>query len=118
MTNPAADARSQPRARVSCRAQLMVGGHTMEGRTTDISEGGIGLKLRDNIPAGQLVKVQLVLPDARGAAGTQPVIGTIRIAFNVLGSDGVRTGGPWIDLTPASRTLVANYVRQQVFKSP
>ncbi|HET7865350.1 MAG TPA: PilZ domain-containing protein [Burkholderiaceae bacterium] len=118
MTQPAADARSQPRVRLSCRALLMVGGHVLEGRTTDISEGGIGLRLRDNIPAGQLVKVQQVLPDAKGAPGTQPVIGTIRVAFNVLSTDGVRTGGPWIDLTPASRSMVSNYVRQQMFKSP
>ena len=118
MTNPAADARTQPRARLSCRVQMMVGGHMLEGRTTDISEGGIGFKLRDNIPAGQLVKVQLTLPDARGNPGTQPVIGTIRIAFNVLSTDGVRTGGPWIDLTPASRTLVSTYVRQQLSKLP
>lgn len=118
MTQPAADARSQPRARLSCRALLLVDGRVLEGRTSDISEGGIGLRLLDNIPAGQLVKVQLVLPDAKGAPGAQPVVGTIRVAFNVLSADGVRTGGPWIDLTPASRTMVSNYVRQQMLKAP
>lgn len=95
-----------------------MGGRVIEGRTTDISEGGIGLKLPDNVSPGQLVKVQLVLPDPKAAPGTPPVVGTIRVAFNVLSADGIRVGGPWIDLAPASRPLVSNYVRQQMHKAP
>ncbi len=118
MNQPSADARTQTRVRLSCRAQVLVGGRVIEGRTTDISEGGIGLRLPDNIASGQLVKVQLVLPDPKAAPGTPPVVGTIRVAFNVLSNDGIRAGGPWVDLTPASRALVSNYVRQQMLKAP
>jgi hypothetical protein len=111
-----ADARAQPRVRVSWRAQVAVAGRIIEARTTDISEGGIGLKLPENVPAGQTLRVQLVIPDPRGAVATQTISGTIRVAFSVLSQDGVRAGGPWIELPLPARSLLGNYVRQQTFK--
>jgi hypothetical protein len=114
-----AEARSQPRVRVSWRAQLILGGRVVECRTTDISEGGVGLKLADSLPAGQSVRVNLVVPDPKGGAlASQNITGTIRVAFSVLSQDGVRAGGPWIELPMPARSFLSSFIRQQSFKLP
>src|SRR5262245_33087130 len=54
MTQPVgAEARIQPRLRISWRVQVLVNGRTIPGRTTDVSEGGVGLTLVDTVAAGQ-----------------------------------------------------------------
>ena len=111
-----ADARTQPRVKVSWRVQVVVGGQAIEGRATDISEGGIGLKLANTISAGQTAKVSMMIPDPKGALASQIISGTIRIAFNVLSQDGVRAGGPWIELPLSARSLLSSYIRQQTLK--
>jgi c-di-GMP-binding flagellar brake protein YcgR len=110
------EARVQPRVKVSWRAQVVVEGRTIEGRAIDISEGGVGLNLEDTVAAGQAVRVNLLIHDPRGAVASQVISGTIRVAFAVLSQGGVRTGGPWLELPMAARSLLGSYVRQQAFK--
>jgi serine/threonine-protein kinase len=108
--SPSVQRRRAMRAPYNTPVRLVLGGGqapTMDGRTEDISEGGLLVLSRDGCSADQRVVVRFALPMEGKVVSVEAHVRWVR-ATPALGICAM--GLEFIDLAPAVRTSVATYV--------
>lgn len=99
---PLADRRSAPRDAARVRARLQTTNFTLEGRTRDISEGGVLVSVDGNdVPIGKEVRLELEHPETG-----EPLEVKGRVARHVEGDGTVAAVGVEFD-EPGRATLVS-----------
>ncbi|MDZ5459808.1 PilZ domain-containing protein [Azohydromonas lata] len=109
-----AAARRHDRSRFAATVQLMLaGGQIVEGRTMDISEGGMLLLLPLNLPVDTTCRLRLLVPAS--PSGAREVTAEAQVASIVLSGreGGFLAGLRFTQLPPASRAGLEDYLRMR-----
>lgn len=98
--------RASIRKVVSLRARVLVdGGAMIDGRTQDVSTGGVGLVLNKPLMIQSVVQVAVQLPKPKAPGQFDVITGPAKVVFQVLRGDGYQIGVQWLSLD--SKTLSA-----------
>jgi c-di-GMP-binding flagellar brake protein YcgR len=96
---PGFDMRASVRRVVSLKARvLLAGGAVVEGRTHDLSSGGVGLLLRQPLTAQAIVQVAVQLPKPTMPGQYDVIAGAGKVVFQVLKGDDYQVGVQWLNL--------------------
>lgn len=102
-----ADMRTTVRKVVSLKARVLLKeGQMVEGRTHDVSTGGVGLLLRQPLVPQSAVQVAVQLPKPRAAGQYDVVTGSGKVVFQVLKGDDYQVGVQWLSLDSKVLTLL------------
>ena len=86
------------------------GGHVIELKVRDISQGGVGLVSDEQIPAYTLVNFEMDVPPLDAGGQVAIIQGTIKTTYTVAHGAGVRCGGTWVQVPPAALELVNKWI--------
>jgi hypothetical protein len=96
---PGADMRASIRRVVSLKARVLLpGGKMMDGRTHDLSTGGVGLLLRAPLAPQSAVQVAVQLPKPKMPGQYDVITGSGKVVFQVLKGDDYQIGVQWLSL--------------------
>jgi hypothetical protein len=110
------DQRREPRVPVVWPGRIdLGGGQSMEVRVRDISESGVGLRCDRPIPIDSRLNVTLGVPDLNDPKRLQAVPGALRVMFVVMAGDEWRVGCQWLELSPAGRALMQQWLQRTRF---
>jgi c-di-GMP-binding flagellar brake protein YcgR len=91
--------RATVRKVVSLKARvLLAGGAMVEGRTHDISTGGVGLLLRQPLTVQSIVQIAVQLPKPKVPGQYDVITGSGKVVFLVLKGDNYQIGVQWLSL--------------------
>ena len=94
-----ADMRTSMRRVVALKARVLLpGGKMMDGRTHDISTGGVGLLLRAPLASQSAVQVAVQLPKPKMPGQYDVITGAGKVVFQVLKGDDYQIGVQWLSL--------------------
>lgn len=111
-SSPTAAWRRHDRSRFAATVRLqLASGRVIEGRTLDISEGGLLLLLPLNLPVDTACRLRLLVPAS--PSGAREVTAEARVASIVLSGrqGGFLAGLRFTRLLPASRAGLENYLK-------
>ena len=105
------DNRASARKIVSIKARVLLGqGRMVDGRTHDLSTGGLSLLLSASLPPQATVQVALQLPVAGGQF--EVVSGQAKVVFQVLRGDDYQLGMEWVGLDSRCLKLLQSFLDQ------
>lgn len=105
------DNRSSARKLVSLKARILPGqGQLVDGRTHDLSAGGLSVLLRAPLAPKSTVQVAIQLPTAAGKF--EVVSGQAKVAFQVLRGDDYQIGLEWSGLDNRCLGLLQTFLDQ------
>jgi c-di-GMP-binding flagellar brake protein YcgR len=91
--------RASIRRVVSLKARVLLpGGKMMDGRTHDLSTGGVGLLLRAPLAPQSAVQVAVQLPKPKMPGQYDVITGSGKVVFQVLKGDDYQIGVQWLSL--------------------
>ncbi len=104
-----ADNRGSVRKLVTLKARVLMGqGRMVDGRTHDLSTGGLSLLLAAPLPAQTVVQVAIQLPVVGGQF--EVVSGQAKVVFQVLRGDDYQLGMEWSGLDSRSLGLLQTFL--------
>jgi c-di-GMP-binding flagellar brake protein YcgR len=107
---PGADMRATVRKVVSLKARvLLAGGAMVDGRTHDLSAGGVGLLLRQPLAAQAIVQVAIQLPKPKTPGQYDVISGSGKVVFQILKGDDYQVGVQWLSLDSQVLTLLTAF---------
>ena len=96
---PGVDMRATVRKVVSLKARvLLANGVIMEGRTHDLSTGGVGLLVPRPTAVQTVVQVAIQLPKPKVPGQYDVITGSGKVVFQVLKGDDYQIGVQWLSL--------------------
>lgn len=102
------DERASPRRPIRCKVKLISSkGQTIHGESFDLSTGGIGVTLDLQLTIGEVYTVMFA-PFTHGSVKSVNV--TASVAYCMLNSAGFRTGFQFLNITPATTTVIASII--------
>jgi PilZ domain len=105
------DNRGSVRKLVSLKARVLLSqGRVVDGRTHDLSVGGLSLLLASPLVAKATVQVAIQL--TRAGAQTEVVSGQAKVVFQVLRGDDYQVGLEWAGLDTRSLGLLQTFLDQ------
>ena len=105
------DARSVPRVNAHWRARVLISQEAfIEGRTINVSEGGVSLLLDRRFPDRMVLTVALAVPDPIDRTRLQPVTLQARVVFNVASGDLFRLGLQFTQISDEGRQVIRRWV--------
>ena len=114
-----ADMRSSIRRVVSLKARVLLpGGKMMEGRTHDLSTGGVGLLLRDPLAPQSAVQVAVQLPKPKVPGQYDVITGAGKVVFQVLKGDDYQIGVQWLSLDSKVLSLLQAFTEHATKPRP
>ena len=106
------DARSTPRVNAHWRARVLISSEAfIEGRTINVSEGGVSLLLDRRFPDHSVLTMALAVPDPTDRTRLQPVTLQARVVFNVASGDLFRLGLQFTQISDEGRQLIRRWVK-------
>jgi hypothetical protein len=116
---PGADMRATVRRVVSLKARvLFADGKMMEGRTHDLSTGGVGLLLRQPLAAQAVVQVAVQLPKPKNPGQYDVITGSGKVVFQVLKADDYQVGVQWLSLDSKVLALLTAFTEHATKPRP
>ncbi|MFM8900296.1 MAG: PilZ domain-containing protein [Burkholderiales bacterium] len=116
---PGADMRASTRRVVSLKARVLLpGGKMMEGRTHDLSTGGVGLLLRAPLAPQSAVQVAVQLPKPKMPGQYEVITGSGKVVFQVLKGDDYQIGVQWLSLDSKVLTLLQAFTEHATKPRP
>jgi c-di-GMP-binding flagellar brake protein YcgR len=109
---PAAGAenRASVRKLVSLKVRvLMPSGKMMEGRTQDVSTGGVGLVLADPLTPQSQVQIALQLPRPKVPGQYDVITGPGKVVFQVMRGANYQIGVQWLSLDGKTLALLQSF---------
>lgn len=107
----APDSRTDLRVDVCWPARMRLpGGHVIELKVRNVSEGGVGLMSEERIPADTVVNFEMDVPPLDEGGVITSVKGTIKTTYTVAQGSQVLCGGIW-QAPPAGLGLVRMWIR-------
>jgi c-di-GMP-binding flagellar brake protein YcgR len=107
---PGVDMRATVRKVVSLKARVLLANGTMiEGRTHDLSEGGVGLLLRQPLAPQSMVQVAVQLPQPKTPGQYDVITGSGKVVFQVLKGDDYQIGVQWLSLDSKVLILLQDF---------
>lgn len=107
----AVDARGSARVNAHWRARVLISPESfIEGRTVNVSEGGVSLLLDRRFPDGVVLTVALAVPDATDRTRLNPLTVQARVVFNVASGDQFRLGLQFTQISNEGRKAVRHWV--------
>lgn len=117
--------RTAVRKLVSLKVRLLLdGGVILDGRTQDLSTGGIGLLLQNPLSPQSLVKVAVQLPTLNGSdpyngqVQYDVVTGSGKVVFQILRGDNYLIGLQWLNLGSKELSLLKAFVNHTAKPAP
>ncbi|OGA81313.1 MAG: hypothetical protein A2711_11120 [Burkholderiales bacterium RIFCSPHIGHO2_01_FULL_63_240] len=105
------DARGANRVNAHWRARVLISSETfIEGRTVNVSEGGVSLLLDRRFPDGTLLTVALAVPDPIDRTRLQGVTAQAKVVFNVASGDLFRLGLHFTQVPDDGRQAIRRWV--------
>jgi PilZ domain len=102
--------RAAPRKAVSLKARvLLAGGAMMDGRTHDLSTGGVGLLLRQPLAVQSMIQVAVQLPRPKMPGQYDVITGSGKVVFQVLRGDDYQIGVQWLSLDSKVLALLSAF---------
>jgi c-di-GMP-binding flagellar brake protein YcgR len=91
--------RASVRKVVSLKARVLLAtGAMLEGRTHDLSTGGVGLLLRSPLTAQMVVQIAVQLPRPKTPGQYDVITGSGKVVFVVLKGEDYQVGVQWLSL--------------------
>lgn len=116
---PGADMRASIRRVVSLKARVLLpGGKMMDGRTHDLSTGGVGLLLRAPLAPQSAVQVAVQLPKPKMPGQYEVITGSGKVVFQVLKGDDYQIGVQWLSLDSKVLTLLQAFTEHATKPRP
>jgi c-di-GMP-binding flagellar brake protein YcgR len=107
----AVDARGSTRVNAHWRARVLVSPEAfIEGRTINVSEGGVSLLLDRRFPNGAPLTVALAVPDTTDRTRLIPLTAQVRVIFNVASGDQFRLGLQFTQMSDEGRQAIRRWV--------
>ena len=107
----AVDARGAARVNAHWRARVLINAEAyIEGRTINVSEGGVSLLLDRRFPDGSVLTIALALPDPTDRTRLHAVTAQARVVFNVASGDQFRLGLQFTQLPDDGRQAIRRWV--------
>jgi c-di-GMP-binding flagellar brake protein YcgR len=104
---PGADMRATVRKLVSLKARVLLpDGKMVEGRTLDLSAGGVGLLLFGPLTPQSVVQVAVQVPTPHVPGQYDVVSGPAKVVFQILRGDDYKIGLQWLSLDAKILTLL------------
>jgi len=108
----APDSRSNLRVDVAWRARMRLeSGQLVELEVRNISEGGVGLKSGQPLPAYTVVTFEMDVPPLDAGGAITPVSGTIKTTYTVASGSQILCGATW-QAPPAGLHLVTAWIKR------
>ncbi len=102
-----ADMRASFRRVVALRARVLVdGGAMLEGKTQDLSTGGVGLLLSGPLVLQSKVQVAIQMPKAKVPGQYEVITGPAKVVFQVLRGGDYQIGMQWLSLDSKTLSLL------------
>lgn len=116
---PGADMRASIRRVVSLKARVLLpGGRMLDGRTHDLSTGGVGLLLRAPLAPQSAVQVAVQLPKPKMPGQYEVITGSGKVVFQVLKGDDYQIGVQWLSLDSKVLTLLQAFTEHATKPRP
>lgn len=107
----ALDARSANRVNAHWRARVLISAEAfVEGRTVNVSEGGVNLLLDRRFPDGSVVTMALAVPDPIDRTRLHVVSLQAKVVFNVASGDLFRLGLQFTQIPDDGRQAIRRWV--------
>ena len=107
----AVDARGSARVNAHWRARVLISPESfIEGRTANVSEGGVSLLLDRRFPDGASLTVALAVPDTTDRTRLNPLTAQVRVIFNVASGDLFRLGLQFTQISDEGRQAIRRWV--------
>lgn len=105
------DARGSSRVNAHWRARVLISSDAfIEGRTINVSEGGVSVLLDRRFPDGTVLTLALAVPDPTERTRLHVVTGQVRVVFNVASGDLFRMGLQFLQLSDDGRLAIRRWV--------
>lgn len=116
---PGVEMRATVRKVVSLKARVLLGGGTMlDGRTLDLSAGGVGLILRQPLTAQSMVQIAVQLPKPKMPGQYDVITGSGKVVFQVLKGDDYQIGVQWLSLDSKVLALLTAFTEHATKPRP
>lgn len=108
---PTVDARGAVRVNAHWRARVLISAEAFtEGRTINVSEGGVSLLLDRRFPDGALITLALAVPDPTDRTRLHAITAQARVVFNVASGDLFRLGLQFTQVSDEGRQFIRRWV--------
>jgi len=108
---PAVEARGAARVNAHWRARVLIPPEAfVEGRTINVSEGGVSLLLDRRFADGALLTVALAVPDTTDRTRLNPLTVQAKVVFNVASGDLFRLGLQFTQISEEGRQALRRWV--------
>lgn len=105
------DARGASRVNAHWRARVLVSADAfIEGRTVNVSEGGVSILLDRRFPDGAMLTVALAVPDPTDRTRLHVTTAQARVVFNVASGDLFRLGLQFTQVPDEGRQAIRRWV--------
>ena len=106
-----AEARGASRVNAHWRARVLISSDAfIEGRTINVSEGGVSVLLDRRFPDGTVLTMALAVPDPSERTRLHVVTMQVRVVFNVASGDLFRMGLQFLHLPDDGRQAIRRWV--------
>lgn len=103
--------RAAIRRPVSLRVRVLLGGGVvLDGRTHDLSTGGVGILLQRPLVPNSTVQVAIQLPNPKEPGQFDVITGSGKVVFQVLRGDDYQIGLQWMNLDSKTQGLLQTFV--------
>ena len=107
----ALDARGTARVNAHWRARVLISAEAfIEGRTINVSEGGVSLLLDRRFPDGAVVTIAVAVPDPTDRTRLHVVTAQAKVVFNVASGDLFRLGLQFTQIPDDGRQTIRRWV--------
>ncbi len=114
-----AELRTAVRRLISLKARVLLdGGAMIDGRTQDVSTGGVGLLLPRPLTPQSKIQVAVQLPKPRVPGQYDVVAGAGKVVFQVLRGDDYQIGVQWLSLDTKALALLAAFTEHLTKPKP
>lgn len=105
------DARGTNRVNAHWRARVLISAEAfIEGRTVNVSEGGVSVLLDRRFPDGTVLTVALAVPDPIDRTRLHGVTAQAKVVFNVASGDLFRLGLHFTQVPEDGRQAIRRWV--------
>jgi hypothetical protein len=116
---PGVEMRATVRKVVSLKARvLLASGAMTDGRTHDLSAGGVGLLLRQPLTPQSVVQIAVQLPKPKVPGQYDVITGSGKVVFQVLKGDDYQVGVQWLSLDSKVLALLTAFTEHATKPRP
>lgn len=106
------DARGSGRVNAHWRARVLISAQAfVEGRTVNVSEGGVSVLLDRRFPDGAMLTVALAVPEPIDRTRLRVMTAQVKVVFNVASGDLFRLGLRFTQIPDDGRQAIRRWVQ-------